>query len=73
MKHLEQLPDMLTAQHIATFLQISRRRVYELFQMKEDAGGIRNFDIGNSKRVDKEDFIRWIETQKEKKQKVWEV
>lgn len=73
MKHLEQLPDMLTAQHIATFLQISRRRVYELFQMKEDVGGIRNFDIGNSKRVDKEDFIRWIETQKEKKQKVWEV
>jgi hypothetical protein len=69
-KYIEQLPDMLTAQHIATFLQISRRRVYELFQAKEDAGGIRSFDIGNSKRVDKEDFINWIEAQKEKKQKV---
>jgi hypothetical protein len=66
-KHLEQLPDILSAQHIANYLQISRRRVYELFQMTEAAGGIRNFDIGASKRVDKQDFIRWIEIRKEEK------
>jgi hypothetical protein len=68
--HLEQLPDILSAQHIANYLQISRRRVYELFQMTEAAGGIRNFDIGASKRVDKQDFIRWIEARKEEKSKV---
>lgn len=68
-KHIEQLPDVLTAQHIASFLQISRRRVYELFQLNEEAGGIRNFDIGASKRVDKQDFIRWVEARKEEKSK----
>jgi hypothetical protein len=68
-KHLEQLPDVLTAQHIAMFLQISRRRVYELFQITEEAGGIRNFDIGNSKRVDKQDFMHWIEVRKKEKSK----
>lgn len=62
-----ELPDILTAQHIATFLKISRRRVYELFQLKPEHGGIPNFDIGASKRVDKIDFFVWIEKQKQKK------
>lgn len=57
----DQLPDILTAQNIADYLGISRRRVYELFQMKPEHGGIPNFDIGFSKRVRKEDFLRWIE------------
>jgi hypothetical protein len=64
---LEQLSEMLTAQQIATYLAISRRRVYELFQLHPDHGGIPNFDIGLSKRVDKQDFINWIEARKEKK------
>ncbi|WP_134705136.1 helix-turn-helix domain-containing protein [Ammoniphilus sp. YIM 78166] len=66
---LGDLPEVLTAQHIASYLHISRRRVYELFQMSEAAGGIRNFDVGNSKRVDKQDFIRWMESRKEEKAK----
>ncbi len=61
----DDLPDILTAQDIASYLHISRRRVYELFQMRESNGGIRSFSIGNSKRVDKQDFIRWIEKRKE--------
>lgn len=61
---IDNLPDILTAQHIASFLQISRRRVYELFQLSSDYGGIVNFDIGLSKRVDKKDFILWIENKK---------
>ncbi|MDJ0288208.1 MULTISPECIES: helix-turn-helix domain-containing protein [Bacillus] len=60
----EDLPDILTAQHIATYLGISRRRVYELLQMTEEAGGIKCFQIGLSKRVEKEDFIQWIEERK---------
>lgn len=64
---LETLPEILTAQHIATYLTISRRRVYELFQIKPDFGGIPNFNIGNSKRVVKEDFRAWIQSRKKEK------
>lgn len=60
----QNLPNILTAKHIASYLGISRRRVYELLQMSEEVGGIRNFQIGLSKRVDKEDFLRWIEQKK---------
>ena len=66
-KTLADMPEMLTAQHIATYLSISRRRVYELFQITPEAGGIPNFDIGYSKRVQKEDFIRWITGRKKEK------
>lgn len=63
----ETLPDILTAQNIADYLIISRRRVYELFQLKPEFGGIPNFDIGMSKRVVKQDFLNWIESCKRKK------
>lgn len=66
----DQLPDILTAQNIADYLGISRRRVYELFQMKPEHGGIPNFDIGFSKRVRKEDFLRWIESKVQEKSQV---
>lgn len=61
----QKLPQILTAQHIANYLGISRRRVYELFQLSEEAGGIKCFQIGTSKRVDREDFFKWIERKKE--------
>ncbi|KLU64054.1 helix-turn-helix domain protein [Desulfosporosinus acididurans] len=67
---MDKLPDILTAQLIATYLGISRRRVYELFQTTPGAGGIPNFDIGNSKRVEKKDFILWIEERKREKAKL---
>jgi len=66
----DQLPDILTAQNIADYLGISRRRVYELFQMAPEYGGIPNFDIGFSKRVRKEDFLRWIESKVQEKSRV---
>lgn len=58
---LDELPEIITAQHIADYLKISRRRVYELFKLHPDHGGIRNFDIGFSKRVRKEDLVKWID------------
>lgn len=61
----ESLPDTLTAQHIAEYLGISRRRIYELFQIHPNHGGIPNFKIGASKRVDKADFKLWIAQKKE--------
>ncbi len=64
-KHIENLPDILTAQHIADYLCISRRRVYELFQTYPEHGGIPCFCIGASKRVDKPDFLNWLEAKKQ--------
>ena len=67
---MDNLPEILTAQHIATYLGISRRRVYELFQTVPRHGGIPNFEIGASKRVEKKDFIKWIGDRKQEKSKV---
>ena len=69
MKSLQDMPEILTAQDIADYLKISRRRVYELFQLSPDIGGIPNFEIGLSKRVMKEDFLGWLEQRKKEKLK----
>ncbi|MFS1514592.1 DNA-binding protein [Chengkuizengella sp. SCS-71B] len=67
---LEELPDILTAQDIADYLKISRRRVYEYFQIHPDHGGILNFEAGEaSKRAEKDDLIDWIKKRKEEKLK----
>ena len=63
----ESLPDTLTAAHIAQFLGISRKTVYELFKLSVEEGGIPNFEIGTSKRVEKSDLEMWIADQKQKK------
>jgi len=59
----DQLPDILTAQDISDYICISRRRVYELLQLSPKHGGIPNLDIGTSRRVTKEDFLKWIDDQ----------
>jgi len=66
---MDNLPEILTAKHIAMYLGLSLRRVYELFQTNQKSGGIPNFNIGNSKRVEKKDFILWIEERKQEKTK----
>jgi excisionase family DNA binding protein len=60
----ESLPDILEAKHIAQYLRISRRRVYELCHLSPKHGGIPNFSIGASIRVEKEDFNQWVEQKK---------
>lgn len=64
---IDDLPEIITAQNISDYLGICRRRVYELFQLKPSAGGIPNFDIGLSRRVEKKDFIQWIDAKKKEK------
>lgn len=59
-KPLEEYPEIMTAAHIAEYLQISRRRVYELIQLKPDSGGIPCIEIGLTKRVKKDSFIGWL-------------
>jgi hypothetical protein len=62
-----ELPEILTAKIIAEYLAISKRRVYELFQLKPEVGGIKCFEIGKSKRVDKQDFLNWLDVRKKEK------
>jgi len=64
---IDSLPEILTARHISDYLGISRGKVYTLFQLKPAFGGIPSFDIGNSKRVEKKDFLAWIEERKKAK------
>jgi len=64
---IDELPEVITAQHIATYLGISRGKVYTLFQINPASGGIPNFAIGTSKRVEKKDFLAWIEARKGEK------
>ncbi|MDN9011070.1 helix-turn-helix domain-containing protein [Brevibacillus laterosporus] len=59
MQTFEELPPILTAVHIAAYLGISKRRAYELMDLK-------NFPLirlGRSKRVNREGFIRWLQDQ----------
>jgi excisionase family DNA binding protein len=61
---MEELPNILTAQDIATFLRIGRKRVYELMQLSPTHGGIPSFSVGKSRRVEKKDFLRWLAARK---------
>jgi excisionase family DNA binding protein len=61
---MAELPEILTAQHIADYLAITRKTVYELFKLQPESGGIPCFNIGTSKRVDKDDFYKWIQVRK---------
>lgn len=61
---MNNLPHILTAQDIADFLRIGRKRVYELMDLSPDLGGIPSFYVGRSRRVEKADFIRWLESKK---------
>ncbi|BCB02127.1 helix-turn-helix domain-containing protein [Bacillus sp. KH172YL63] len=63
----ESLPDTLTAQQISEFLGISRKTVYELLKVHVEHGGIPNYEIGISKRVEKDDLMQWIKRLKNKK------
>jgi excisionase family DNA binding protein len=61
------LPEILTADHMAKYLGMSRRVIYDLIKTKPEAGGIPSFNIGYSVRVEKSDFVEWIKAQKAKK------
>lgn len=57
---IEELPQVLTAQHIADYLHLARLTIYELYKLPPEHGGIPNFKVGKSRRTLKTDFINWI-------------
>lgn len=68
---MEELPKILTAQDIAKYLRVSRGSVYELMKLNPSSGGIPSFDIGLSKRVERKDFLDWVESRKREKAGRW--
>lgn len=54
------LPEVLKAKDISTYLNVSSRYAYEIME-RTDFPTIR---IGRTKRVLREDFLNWIEQQK---------
>ena len=61
---MQDLPNILTAQDIADYLRIGRKRVYELMNLSPQHGGTLTFSIGRSRRVEKADFVKWITSRK---------
>ena len=64
--HWDKMPDEMSAQNIADIFGIDRRRVYDLFDLPLEKGGIPNYSIGNSRRADKEDVKKWRDELKKK-------
>lgn len=60
-KTLDSLPDILTPQQVADYAGISRKRVYEFCQLKPESGGIVSFLIGASRKIEKNEMIRWLD------------
>ena len=68
----EELPDQLSAQHIADYLGKSRRWVYEMMKISPEVGGIPSYTLPSivgtgkclHKRVSKIDFGEWLQTLK---------
>lgn len=72
MSSLDEFPEILTAKHIAYYLSLTPKTIYELFKLNPQAGGIPSFNIGGSKRVDKRDFVKWLEDRKREKAAKWQ-
>lgn len=62
---MDNLPDVLKAEHIMEFLGMSKGKVYDLMRISVDAGGIPAMRIGRNVRVLKTDLLEWLEKQKE--------
>lgn len=61
MYQVKQLPFSLTATDVQEFLNISRSAAYALMKRKD----FPTITIGKSKRVKADDFLKWVEAQKE--------
>lgn len=60
---LDEMPDVITAKHIAGHLQITSRGAYNLMNLSKEAGGIPSFRIGKPIRTKKKDYIEWLNKQ----------
>lgn len=69
---LEDLPELMTPQEIADYMELDRWTVYQMMKIPRDKGGIPNFPLSDaknaSKRTVKRDFIHWIEQKSQRRE-----
>jgi excisionase family DNA binding protein len=58
-KHLAELPPVLTAKHVQAVMGISRMKAYELMHRQ----GFPVLRIGRCMRVPRDAFVRWMEAE----------
>jgi excisionase family DNA binding protein len=56
MQTADLLPDMLTVQQVANYLNVSRNTVYNW----TNSGELPSFKTGNTRRIRKEALLKWI-------------
>lgn len=61
---LDNLPDIMSPQQVADYVGINRGRVYLFCSISPEAGGIKSFTVGNSRKIEKKALLAWIEAQK---------
>jgi len=61
MQTADLLPDILTVQQVANYLNVSRNTVYNW----TNSGELPSFKTGNTRRIRKETLFKWIQ-EKEK-------
>jgi hypothetical protein len=59
-EELDNYPIVLSASHISEILKLSRRKVYELMDSPDFP--LIKFPNSNSKRVEKNEFFKWLKT-----------
>ena len=55
-RHLEELPDALTARDISVFLNLGYAKSLKLIRY----GGLPHLRIGNTYRISKKNFVEWL-------------
>lgn len=60
MNEIKDFPVVMTAEHVATILGISKWSAYEVMETK----GFPLVRIGRLKRVQREAFFQWLQSQK---------
>lgn len=58
MQTIQDLPLVLTVEHIATILGISKHKAYQVMEYK----GFPLIRVGRSKRVYRDKFFKWLES-----------
>lgn len=63
LKNIFDLPDMLSVKDVQQYLNISQGTAYRLFK----DNSFPSISFGGVKRIKKDDFLQWLEQQKEAK------
>lgn len=61
---IEDLPEVLTAEHISNHLHLTKQCIYNLMMLSLSVGGIPSFKIGRSRRTYKSDYVAWLEAKR---------